>query len=76
MGFEVVALSALPKALRTRVLRLLAIESGCSVNDLNREHIIAVDRLLTNWHGQGPLNLPGSVNVERVHGRLTFYKTR
>lgn len=75
-GDEVDLLAQLPNALRTRVLRLLAIEAGCAVNDLNREHILGIDRLLTDWHGQGPLNLPGTVNVERAHGRLTFYKTR
>ena len=75
-GAEVVALAGLPSAVRTRVLRLLAIEQGCTVNDLTREHIMSIDRLITHWHGQGPLNLPGAVNVERAHGRLTFYTTR
>ena len=65
----------LSRAVRTRVLRMLAKDAGCTVNDLTREHILAIDALLTNWHGQGPLNLPGNVNVERRHGRLNFYKT-
>jgi tRNA(Ile)-lysidine synthase len=64
----------LARAVRSRVLRLMAIDAGCTVNDLTREHILAIDALLTNWHGQGPLNLPGNVNVERRHGRLNFYK--
>ena len=68
-------LLTLPRAIRTRVLRTLAKDAGCTVNDLTREHILAIDALLTNWHGQGPLNLPGNVNVERRHGRLNFYKT-
>jgi tRNA(Ile)-lysidine synthase len=68
-------LLTLPRAIRTRVLRMLAKDVGCTVNDLTREHILAIDVLLTNWHGQGPLNLPGNVNVERRHGRLNFYKT-
>jgi tRNA(Ile)-lysidine synthase len=68
-------LLTLPRAIRTRVLRMLAKDAGCTVNDLTREHILAIDALLTNWHGQGPLNLPGNVNVERRHGRLNFYKT-
>jgi len=68
-------LLTLPRAIRTRVLRMLVKDAGCTVNDLTREHILAIDALLTNWHGQGPLNLPGNVNVERRHGRLNFYKT-
>mgnify|MGYP000113645094 CR=1 FL=1 len=68
-------LLALTRAVRTRVLRMLAIKAGCTVNDLTREHIMSIDALLTNWHGQGPLNLPGNVNVERRHGRLNFYKS-
>jgi len=72
---DVEHLLGLPRAVRTRVLRQMAIDAGCTVNDLTREHILAVDSLLTNWHGQGPLNLPGNVNVERRHGRLNFYKT-
>ena len=68
-------LLSLSRAVRTRVLRRLAMDAGCTVNDLTREHILAIDALLTNWHGQGPLNLPGNVNVERRHGRLNFYKT-
>ena len=54
--------------------RQLAITNGCTINDLTRDHVLAIDGLVTNWHGQGPLNLPGAVNVERRHDRLTFYQ--
>lgn len=70
---DVDVLAALPAAVRTRVLRLRAIQAGCTVNDLTREHVLAIDALLTHWHGQGPLNLPGGINVERQSGRLNFY---
>jgi len=65
----------LSSAVRTRVLRRLAAQAGCTVNHLTREHIMSIDALLTNWHGQGPINLPGNVDVQRRHGRLNFYKT-
>lgn len=71
---QVDELAGLPAAIRTRVLRTLAIESGCTVNDLTREHVLAVDALITRWHGQGPINLPGSINVTRAHGKLMFNK--
>lgn len=67
-------IASLPRAIRTRVLRQLAITNGCDINGLTREHVLAIDGLITNWHGQGPLNLPGAVNVERRSDRLTFYK--
>lgn len=67
-------LEKLPAAVRTRVLRHLAIRAGVLVNDLSRDHILSIDRLITDWHGQGPLNLPGQVNVKRESGKLIFYK--
>ena len=67
-------LELLPKAVRTRVLRQLAIAGGALVNDLSREHVLSIDNLITNWKGQGPLNLPGQVNVKRESGKLVFYK--
>lgn len=66
-------LEKLSKAVRTRVLRHLAIRAGVLVNDLSREHILNIDNLIMNWHGQGSLNLPGQVNVKRESGKLIFY---
>ena len=76
VGDDVNLLGALPRAIRTRVIRQLAITNGCPINDLTRDHVLAVDALLTNWHGQGALNLPGAVSVERRHERLTFTKDK
>ena len=74
VGTDVDALSALAPAIRTRILRRQAIAAGALANDLSRDHVMAIDSLITNWHGQGPLNMPGGVNVERASGRLNFYK--
>jgi tRNA(Ile)-lysidine synthase len=71
---DVNLIGALPRAIRSRVIRQLAITNGCPINDLTRDHVLAIDALITNWHGQGALNLPGGVNVERRHERLTFYR--
>lgn len=67
-------LEVLPTAVRTRVIRQLAINSGVLINDLTRDHVLSIDQLITNWKGQGPLNLPGQVNVKRESGKLIFYK--
>ncbi len=71
---SVTTLEVLPVAVRTRVLRQLAIDGGVLVNDLSRDHVRSIDQLITNWKGQGPLNLPGQVNVKRESGKLIFYK--
>ena len=72
---EVDELQYLDRAVRTRVLRILALQAGALANDLTREHVLAIDQLVTNWHGQGPLNLPGQVDVTRAHGKLLFTKS-
>ncbi len=59
-------LLALPRALRTRVWRLLAVEAGSGAGQLTAAHVESLDALLTSWHGQGPLHLPGHVQASRV----------
>jgi tRNA(Ile)-lysidine synthase len=65
---EVSALEALPRAVRTRVLRRWALAAGASA--VTAVHTAALDRLVTDWHGQGPLELPGGLRVSRASGRL------
>jgi tRNA(Ile)-lysidine synthase len=69
-GLPAAQLGALPDALRTRVLRTWL--RGGSVPDLKAVHLGAVDALLTRWHGQGPVLLPGGAAVVRASGRLTL----
>jgi tRNA(Ile)-lysidine synthase len=73
-GLDVVALAALPAAVRTRVLRRVALDAGSPAGDLSAGHVGEVDRLVTDWHGQGPLDLPGQVSAARRCGRLRFTK--
>ncbi|MBN9612709.1 MAG: tRNA lysidine(34) synthetase TilS [Actinobacteria bacterium] len=54
---DIAALATLPLALRHRVIRHAArIAFGTS---LTREHALAVAALITDWHGQGPIHVPG-----------------
>ena len=62
------ALRALPGAVRTRVWRRLLVAAGAPPGRLGATHTDACDRLLTDWHGQGPLHLPGDLRVRRVGG--------
>jgi tRNA(Ile)-lysidine synthase len=68
---EVARLAELPRAVRTRVLRAWATQAGAG--PLSAERTAALDALVTDWHGQGPVNLPGRVCVRRESGRLVVY---
>jgi tRNA(Ile)-lysidine synthase len=67
-GLAVDLLLVHPDAIRTRVLRRYAAEAGA--NALSQRHIAALDALLTDWHGQGPVGLPGGVLIRRTGGLL------
>lgn len=69
---EVAALSTLPKAIRTRVLRIALFEFG--VAQLSADQISQVEALISNWKGQGEVSLPSGVKVSRISGRLTLSK--
>ncbi len=63
-------LGTCPAGLRVRVLRgwlLLA-----RVSDLAASHLAAVDGLVVDWRGQGPIDLPGGYRVRRLSGRLVL----
>ena len=69
-SLEVAPLAALPRAIRTRVLRLALFESG--VSQLSAEQVAQVEALISNWKGQGEVSLPAGVKVSRISGRLTL----
>ncbi|SCF34807.1 tRNA lysidine(34) synthetase TilS [Micromonospora mirobrigensis] len=71
-GLAVAALTDLPPAVRTRVLHAWARELGASAAALSYRHVLALDALVTAWHGQGPVHLPGGLCVSRSAGRLTL----
>jgi tRNA(Ile)-lysidine synthase len=56
-----------PPAIRRRLLRLWLLGHG--LTDLTFQHINSVDRLVTDWHGQAGVELPGA-RVTRSDGRL------
>lgn len=69
--WSVAELLDLPRALRTRVWRLLAVEAGSGAGQLTAAHVESLDALLTSWHGQGPLSLPGHVAASRCGDQVT-----
>lgn len=69
ISVSVAALGANPAALRNRIIRLVAhSEFGVS---LTRTQTVEVARLITDWSGQGPIDLPGCT-ATREHGRIVF----
>lgn len=69
VSLPVAALAANPPALRHRLIRLVvAAEFGRS---LTRAQTLEAARLVTDWHGQGPIDLPG-VRAARLEGQLVF----
>ncbi|BEP14316.1 tRNA lysidine(34) synthetase TilS [Acidothermaceae bacterium B102] len=75
-GLDVGGLHALPAAVRARVLRLAALRAGSPGGSLGSAHVRELDRLVTDWHGQGALALPGPVSAVRDCGRLLLTRHR
>ena len=65
-------LQELPRALRTRVIRAAIYACGAPAGSITADHVAATEALVTSWRGQGALNLPGGVKVERISGRLSL----
>jgi tRNA(Ile)-lysidine synthase len=72
-GMDCEVLAALPAAVRTRVIRLMALRAGCP--ELGIDLVRRVDALVVDWRGQGPIHLPGGVSAERSCGRLCLRPT-
>ncbi|MDM7893016.1 tRNA lysidine(34) synthetase TilS [Curtobacterium caseinilyticum] len=69
ISLSVAGLQANPPALRQRLVRL-AVEGEFGVT-LSRSQTLEVCRLVTDWHGQGPIDLPG-VRAAREGERIAF----
>ncbi|WP_029144949.1 tRNA lysidine(34) synthetase TilS [Microbacterium luticocti] len=73
IAVSVAALAANPAALRHRIIRhVVAGEFGQS---LSRAQTLEVARLVTEWTGQGPIDLPGCT-ARRVGARIVFTAAR
>lgn len=64
----------LPRAVRLRVLRRMALAAGCPAGALTREHLISIAALVERWKGQGPIDLPGGVRAVRKSDRLVLHR--
>jgi tRNA(Ile)-lysidine synthase len=69
-GLDVGVLAAASAGVRRAALRAAAVAAGSSPGALGRVHVLALDALVVDWHGQGPVHLPGPVEGSRRCGRL------
>ncbi|PFG40293.1 tRNA(Ile)-lysidine synthase [Georgenia soli] len=69
---DVAVLADAHPALRTRALHAAALRAGATPGALAAVHVEALDALVTRYHGQGAVPLPGPVLGRRRCGRLTL----
>ena len=67
---DIAVLMAQLPAVRARSLKAWA-EQQCD-RSLTSAHVDALRALVEDWHGQGPVALPGGGRASRVDGRLAF----
>ncbi len=72
---DLTTLEALAPALRSRVLRRCALTAGADPSALTARHLAEMDRLVTDWHGQLRIELPGGVACVRTGDCLAFVTT-
>lgn len=65
---SVEALSRHPDGILSRVLKSWAERAGARA--LTAVHVRELERLVRDWHGQGPVDLPGGYRAERASGTL------
>ena len=71
-GLSLEVLGGLTAPIRTRVLRAAAVEAGAPAGETFHQHVLAVDALVTDWHGQKWVDLPGHLRATRRDGVLRF----
>lgn len=69
---EVSTLADLPRAIRSRLIRAGIYACGAPQGSVTADHVGAVEALVTLWHGQGEVSLPGGVKARRISGRLSL----
>lgn len=71
-SLEISTLQALPRAIRSRLLRAAIYACGAPQGSITADHVNVVESLVTSWHGQGEASLPGGVKARRISGRLSL----
>lgn len=72
VGWDADTLAAAVPGVRRAALHAAALRTGCPPGSVTRRHVLALDALLVDWHGQGPVHLPGGMVGVRECGRLVL----
>ena len=73
--WPVEALASLPAAIRIRALRRLLVLHGARDSELASHHLYEAEQLLVHWRGQGPIQVPGGVEIQRGGGEVAITPT-
>jgi tRNA(Ile)-lysidine synthase len=68
-SLDVEILAASDIAIRQRAIAMHAV--ACGAKAISRKHVLEIDLLVTNWHGQKSVSVPG-ITVVRVGNSLNF----
>lgn len=71
-GLSVQALGPHPDAVLHRVLKRWVERAGAG--PLTAAHVLELGRLVRDWHGQGPIDLPGGYRAVRASGTLCLIR--
>lgn len=71
-NWSVESLLAEPVAIRKRLYRGKLLSKGVIAEKLNFTLLERIEEMLTNWHGQGPIDAGNSIRVTRKDGKLVF----
>jgi len=72
LALDIGVLNEAPAAVRTRALRLAMEHLGIRSDRATRAVTLALDALVTNWHGQDGVYLPRNLVARRIGGILRF----
>ncbi len=59
-----------PTAIRTRLWQRMVVAAGSPPGSLAASHLQSIDALYTQWHGQGPIDVPGAIRIFRADGLI------
>ncbi len=73
VSYSIDALARAKDAVRRKALHLICQQAGAK--NISRTQVLAIDELITNWHGQKKSSLSG-ITVERVTNQLVVKSTK
>lgn len=70
---SVPVLAAAHAAIRSRAIMQAGVDLGWDAGSVQYGHVAAIEALINDWRGQGPVFLPGGLQAHRRRACLYFY---